>query len=463
MSESPGVEHADVGIKPTEQHRKQRRPLGKRRGLVSQYPDSIVRLPYDITRKLPRPLANIIEKPIDAVVGFAKGHDLTSGTQTRETKIPGTEIDRGIVMRFQRAEIARAYRVLRNQVRDAEKRGIDAGPQREAVRKFGAKAHVLEKNLDTLNRQFYENVTTVHVEDPELGVHEIPVVTLDLNPPAEGQVDTRIPYFITPSYVTNYHESAAFSMALALAGEKVNVMTYPEKFKMAKSPEDWLDRVKKDGTLKPYAKLAGKIIQGLGLKKLNLIGISMGAGVSLEMASNPNLNIQDLIIIEPPTVIAKNTLKQLFDFVVREGVPATVNAEERAKVVLSESPELAQRAKGTDTVLSPILARRQITQEQLQAINPHGRYQVWFGENSVITGEKTQEEFVRAEAARSDNPDTSPIKMYVIKGGRYGSPVVHAQGVASVITAKQRPQQMITRLDTNSLENSAAAFILNRT
>ncbi len=462
MSESPGIEHADVGIKPTEQHREQRRPLGKRRGIVSQYPDFITHLPYDITRKLPRPLANIIEKPINAAVGFAKSHDLTSGTQTRETKIPGTEIDRGIVTRFQRAEIARAYKALRNQVRDAEKKGEDAEPHREVVKKFAAKAHVLEKDLDTLNRQFYENITTVHVDDPELGVHEIPVVTLDLNPPAEGQEDTRTPYFITPSYVTNYHESAAFSMALALAGEKVNVMTYPEKFKMAKSPDDWLDRVKKDGTLKPYAKLAGKIIQGLSLNRLNLIGISMGAGVSLEMASDPSLNIQDLIIIEPPTVIGKNTLKQLFDFGVMEGVPAILNAEDRAKVVLSESPELAQRAKGTDVVLAPILARKQITQEQLQAINPHGRYQVWFGENSAITGEKTREEFVRAEAARSANPNTSPIEMYVIKGGRHGSAVVHSQGVASVITAKQRPPQMISKLDINSLENSAAAFILNR-
>lgn len=463
MSESPGVERADIGIKPTEQHREQRRPLGKRRGIVSQFPDSIVHLPYDITRKLPRPLANIIEKPINAAVGFAKSHDLTSGTQTRETKIPGTEIDRGIVTRFQRAEIARAYGLLRNQVKDAEKRGEDAGPQREAVRKFGAKAHVLERDLDTLNRQFYENIATVHVDDPELGVHDIPVVTLDLKPPAEGQEDTRMETFIAGSYVTNPHETFAFSTALALAGEKVRIMTYPEKFKMTKSPDDWLDRVKKDGTLKPYAKLAGKIIQGLGLNRLNLVGISMGAGVALEMVSNPDLNIQNLTVIEPPTVINKNTLHQLFDFGVIEGVPAILNAEERAKVVLSESPELAQRAKGTDMVLAPILARRQITQEQLQAINPHGRYQVWFGENSAITGEKTREEFVRAEAARSANPNMSPIEMYVIKGGRHGSAVVHSQGVASVITAKQRPPQMISKLDINSLENSAAAFILNRT
>jgi hypothetical protein len=38
-------------------------------------------------------------------------------------------------------------------------------------------------------------------------------------------------------------------------------MTYPEKYKMSESDKttpDWLDRVKQDGTLKLYTKLAEK-------------------------------------------------------------------------------------------------------------------------------------------------------------------------------------------------------------
>lgn len=400
---------------------------------------------------------------------------------TREKQIPGTETERGIVTRFQRGEIVRAYHLLRKPIDDLtkeaavkfasgqDKAGFQAleaklGPK-EFLARFREEARKLEANLDTLNKQFYseDNITVMEINDPEIGSHKIPVITLDLNPPAEGQEDTRSTVFVVGSYVTNFHETAAFSMALALAGNKVVVPTYPEKDKMATPPKDWVDRVKKDGTLRPYAQLMKKISRGMGITRPNLVGISMGAAISLEMATDPDFDIGDITVIEPPTVIEKHTLEQLFDFGVREGIPAILDAEARTKVVLSESPELAQRIKGADLALAPILARRQITKEKLRMINPHGKYRLILGEKSSITGRETFEEFVKAEDARlAANPEASPIEIYIIQGGAHGSAVIHSEGVVSQIISSEKPRPGITNVSINSLENSAAALILNR-
>lgn len=284
---------------------------------------------------------------------------------------------------------------------------------------------------------------------------------MDLNPPKDGEEDKRTPYFIVPQYVTNPHQSAALSMALALEGQKVHVMTYPEEHKMAKPPADWLERVKEEGTLALHAKLAKKVAKGMGIERPNLMGFSMGAAIALEMASDSGYEVNDLIVMEPPTVIHKGTLKQLADFGVIEGIPAVLNAEDRLKTVLSDRPEVTGVLKGTERVMVPLLAKKQIDDEKLQRINPKGRYQVWLGGDSAITGEKTEQAFVDAEKGRiAANPDASPLEVYRIEGVGHGV-ITHSMGMTAEMISEERPAETVTILKGSDLDNSAAAAIVN--
>ncbi len=453
--------------------------LGKRRALLSRYPTNVIgRITqgvHGLVEKLPDSVdKKTLNKAIDIEAEFAENH--LQGVLTKETKVPGTDIDRGVSVRFEREEIFRAYKLLKRQIELTKQKGEDKARETAMLADFREKARILEKNLDKVYRQFYENRISVKINDPELGVDEISVAVLDLNPPKEGEKDTRTPYVLIPTYASSPVQTAEFSMQLALKGQKVMVLTYPEKYLLSKPADDWLGKLQKNGTLEPYAEVAGKVIQKLRedeeipedkritTRRINLVGLSMGAAIVLEMAADPNFSeqIEDLIVIEPASVFERTTAELLVDYGLRESSRALVNAEERIKVAVGENARenTATLAK-TPFVVIPILAKKLITQEKLERIRPHGRFQVWFGGHSSVTGKRTREAFLEAESARRNDPNANPLEMFVIKGGRHQAPIVHSGGVTAVITAKERPSQTVTTLTSKDLDNSAAASILN--
>ncbi len=501
MSEGPMIEQASsIGSKtpdrsPSGESHEPKVKLGKRRSLASRYPTNVIGKIAQRAHGLVEKLPDIVDKKtlneaVDIETRFVKDH--LQGVLTKETKVPGTEIDRGVSVRFERAEIARALKAFKSlperkaffqKIEKAKQRQEDPGSHIEALRQFDGKfrkgVSELEKNLDTLYRQFYENRIPVKINDPELGIDEISVAVLDLNPPKKGEEDARIPYVLIPTYASSPVQTAEFSIQLALKrglkGEKVMVWTFPEKYLLSKPAADWLEKLRKNGTLEPYARAVGKTIQKLRgeeipedkritTERINLVGISMGAAIVLEMAADPDFSgqIEDLIVVEPPSVIKKSSAKFLIDYGLRESPRALVNAEERIKVAVGENArENVATLTKTPFVVTPILAKELIPQKKLRRIRPHGRFQVWFGGDSSVTGRKTREAFLEAESARRDDPNASPLEMYVIKGGRHQSPIVHSGGVTAVITAKERPSQTVTTLAQEDLDNSAAASILN--
>ena len=79
--------------------------------------------------------------------------------QTREAGLRGAknpEQTRGEVFRFERGQILKGYKILREQIRDAKERGEDTTKKKEFLKEIRGRAKVLEKNLDELERQYYE-------------------------------------------------------------------------------------------------------------------------------------------------------------------------------------------------------------------------------------------------------------------------------------------------------------------
>ena len=126
------------------------------------------------------------------ILGRKRG--ILSAGSTRETSIPGTEIKRGIVTRFERGQILEAYQALRSEIREIEARvsaRFELGETSEAFKmlatrdkgiqtlaEFRKRAGELEHDLDTLNRQFYENQTVVKLNDPVRSIASSITITL---------------------------------------------------------------------------------------------------------------------------------------------------------------------------------------------------------------------------------------------------------------------------------------------
>ena len=131
--------------------------------------------------------------------------------QTREAPLRGAknpEQTRGETFRFERGQILKAYKILRDQIRDAKEHGEDTTKKKGLLKEIRGRANVLEKSLDELERQYYENVKTVEIET-EFGKFSVPVVELDLRDKEDrgSEQDERTPYFLfvalTHSFATS--------------------------------------------------------------------------------------------------------------------------------------------------------------------------------------------------------------------------------------------------------------------
>ncbi|MDP1890047.1 MAG: alpha/beta hydrolase, partial [Gemmatimonadaceae bacterium] len=209
--------------------------------------------------------------------------------QTREAPLRGAENPeqtRGEVFRFERGQILKGYKILREQIKDAKERGEDTTEKKGLLKEIRNRAKVLEKNLDELERQYYENVKTVEIET-EFGKFSVPVVELDLRKKEDKELeeDKRTPYFLLGSVATNYHQTAALSMGLALEGERVLVPAWPEQA-IVKRPDNFGELLKQQEGLELHKQYSKQIIKQMGLEKVNLMGYSMGAAVALELAQD---------------------------------------------------------------------------------------------------------------------------------------------------------------------------------
>ena len=395
---------------------------------------------------------------------------VTSAGLTRETRIPGIDIKRDPVFRFERGHILRAYKHMREQIRLSSAQGADQESQRAYLSEFRERARQLEKDLDELNKQFYSNVRQIEVETSSVGRHVLPLVELDLRSSggqekadAEGEKDKRIPYFVVGGIGTNAHETAALASSLALAGNKVYVSSYPES--LPQVPKDWGERVGQNRTYALHAEVVKETIKNAGLERVNLMGFSMGTGVVMEAASDKNFDrIQDLVVLEPVSIEDKGVVKLFYDFFWRQGAMRfLLNAEQRVKAL--------EQGRSQSKSLSPvfitdgqIISHKHFDPEKLSRLNAHGEIKIMFGtESPIVDAAKATQIFSEANQLRLDrDPQNPPIHLYKVNGGDHSWPLVNAAGLAYILAEPHESDEYVTTIDREYLENSAAKALLSR-
>lgn len=383
--------------------------------------------------------------------------------QTRKAPIRGYPNKmRGEVFRYERGQIVKAYKILRNQIRNAKAKGEEVTEKKKLLKEIRGRAKVFEKALDELNRQYYENVRYVEIET-SYGKFSVPVVDLHLaKEGADGkEEDTKTPYFLLGTVATNYHQTAALSLGLALEGERVLSPAWPEQA-MVGRPANFKEVLKEQQDLSLHKEYAKQILQSLKLEKVNLMGCSMGAAVALELAQDNDVQeIQDLVVIEPPGLERKSVTELFKDFVLEEGVTKTLPYSEARLKTLSQG--------GRENTSAPIflldngriLANTYFDARQLSTTAQKGRYEVWVGTKSSVTDpRRAKRVFGKAQELREQqNPGASPIEIHVVEGGTHAWPFMNSIGFARVLKA-ERPQEPVTTTTLSELENSGMAAIL---
>ncbi len=392
------------------------------------------------------------------------GERVFSEYQTKKSKIRGTEKERGAAFRFERGQIYKGYMNLRKEIKQAEALGENTTTKKSLLKQMREKAKVVQKDLDEINRQFYENVKEVEFEN-EFGKFMVPVVELDLKKDAEGkdidpEKDVRIPEVFLGSVATQFHQSACFSMARALEGHKVFVPMQPEQ-PSVKKPENFGEILSKEGNLKPYSKLAKGVIETLGLKEFNLSGFSMGATTALELATDPELEgLNDLTIMEPLGIEDKGLVKLGIEFGVKQGIKTMKSSEARIKTLAQGAPE-GQGEIGLFAKTANILSKKHFDPEKLSKINAKGRFQVWVGgESPIVDNELAEKVFSETdELIHEKNPEVSRLEFYKVNGADHGLAMMNSIGLSRMIDAK-KPNEKNTTLSEEDLGNSAMEWII---
>jgi len=390
--------------------------------------------------------------------------------------------ERGESTRFERGQIFKAYRILRKEIKDAEKRGENTTSKKELLKEIRSRAKQMERNLDELEKQMQENVEVVEVETED-GKFSIPVTVLDLRKKSEyeqdpvgkeSEKDDRVPYVFWGGIRSNAQMNGCAAMSMALAGQKIYVPMHLEQ-EQVKKPENLAEILSKNGNFEPHARITKELIKQLGLEKsFNLMGYSAGAGIALEAAidiskdSEFEGSLNDLIVIEPLGLDEKGLVGLAKDFGV-DALTKVMTSPEAGIKVLRQGGE-TNKAENTDegkklaweTV--KILAEKQFTAEQLSKIEVGGNFQWWVGRSSTVTNLPLTEKVMRdiAKLKQADNPDATIPELNEVVGGTHSLLNMNALGIAREFVDDRQDNQtsdprIIKRKD---LANSAMAEIL---
>lgn len=393
------------------------------------------------------------------------GERVVSEYQTKKSKVRGTELERGAAFRFERGQIYKGYKILRTEIREAEKRGEDTTSKKKLLEKIRERARVMERDLDELNRQFYENVRDVEIET-EFGRFTVPVVELDLKKDKDGkeinpEEDDRIPDVFLGGIATQAHQSACFSMARALDGHKVYVPMNPEQ-PAVKKPANFSETLGKQPDLRIHAEIAKKIIENLGLERFNLLGHSTGATTILEMAKDPELKgLNDLVSMEPLGLQNMGLLRLGIGFGLKGGLKQTMlSSEARIKTMSQGAPE-GQGELGLFARTANILSKKHFSPEDFAEVSLTGSFQVWIGTESPIVDNKIAGKFfTEMEALRQErNPGVKKSKLYKVAGADHVFAMTHPLGLSEIIDG-EKPDEQVIKVKKKDLQNSAMARIL---
>jgi hypothetical protein len=171
------------------------------------------------------------------------------------------------------------------------------------------------------------------------------------------------------------------------------------------------------------------------------------------------IKVRRLIAMEPPGLVDKMTIKQLFDFGVVEGVTDAINAEVRIKSVVTEPFPTVQKG-AAPLEFAPSLSRLQFTPEDLAEIKVD-EFQIWFGGDSSVTGPKAIEMALKVKEIREKTGQT-PLEVVIVDGAGHDFPFTFAEGVTDYSIGKDAVKEGITHFNQDELDNSAVRNMIRR-
>lgn len=371
------------------------------------------------------------------------------------------EQERNLIVRFERAEILRIYKLLREKGAHAGK--SSEGEASALLKRFREQAQKLERNLDLLSEQLYKNVHPVEIEGADIGRHVVPVAELCLPDDQRERTDNDTPYVTLAGIATNHHQQAALAMALALQGKRVYAMTHAGN-ELAETPKDWGARVRQDGTYRLQAKVLQEAVKGLGLKEFHMVGYSMGAGVALEAARDPEFSraAVRIYVIEPLGLEKLGRARLVYRFAVKE-TPRVLRDPESKLKALEQGNKTVKLHPGPFLADVGTMTKEQFTNEELAKLRPEGGLRIFvMSKSTLIRADAVREKVQAANELRQDTAAEHPIELYVVEGDAHSVPLTHANGFASMLEhGPDAPSG--SEVSAAMLDNSAARALFKET
>lgn len=352
---------------------------------------------------------------------------------------------------------------------------------------FVAESRIMADSLDKLDVQFHKNGRFIETGDGSAEKDTIYGVELDLNKPQEGVEDTRIPYVMIGGTTSTSEQNAALSMALALEGNKVIVLTYPEQMREQTGGRGFKDKISNIGT--ENIEKFKNAVKSLGLKQVNLIGHSFGGAAVIEMAADSaftqEVGVHDVISLAPSSFERRHVLGIGTDF---NNQGKLTQADPEANVMMMDQGDVdAHRKSGikagaggisgmTNDVLSFFSGGRAAATKMIDAEkiatktvpNISGRLEVWTGsDDTVCRPEPVQD--VLTKAVLKNPMIKDKVFSYRVDGARHDSFITNALGLVGAIKQERDAQQDVApesrigmKMSLDTLKRSGAEVILEK-
>jgi hypothetical protein len=410
----------------------------------------------------------------DAMANIAQKRQEIQGTKTNvltrpEASREDPDAKRSPTNRLIRGSLAHALTFLRDDPRVT-------GENRQVLYDFAREERELASNLDKLDAQYRSN--TAEYDDGKGG--KIHTVTLDLKELTEGEEDTRVPWVMIGGASSTDEGNAQLPMVMALQGEKVTILTYPEQMKLQKGGDgrSILESLSNKGQedLAIFKNVAPQV----GYAKTNLLGHSLGGAMVLSMASDPEfaskMGIENVVVMAP-TGFEKRRFVGISKAFLDEG--GKLNSDPEAKVFLDQGVVDANRPSGVgggegikgqiklgiDLVSGgKAAATKMIDGEVLAraASNIQGDLEIWTSSNDKIINADAIAGVVGEAPFTTNN-----VSLYSMEGGNHNSYFTEF----GFNRARQEEQQARHEAQTTaigkkvsmeSVERSGAEFILKQ-
>lgn len=350
---------------------------------------------------------------------------------------------------------------------------------------FVRESRKLAENLDKLDTQFHTTGKFLEAGKSDKKKDSIYAVTLDLREPSD-EPDNRIPWVMIGGAYSTSEQNAALSMALALQGEKVVVLTHPEQMRDQEGMRGPHDLLK--NTAQEDMQMFKNAVGNSGLQKVNLLGDSLGGAFALAIASDPEfakkIQIENVVLTQPVG----------FEPRAQKDLMAEGSAEERrnvndpeAKVIMAyqgntdakrpsgaklHDVSLVKRMLESRKFISPGKASgTQINDTESiknTLTNISGDLEIWTNDGDNLSRSDVINDKLREAMNSISEEDRNRLSSYVISGARHNELIVHGFGFIRARREEQDARHIIGEpqfgktISLSAIERSGAEYLLKQ-